>query len=326
MPSIIGDEARRGGTVVAAAGAQQLLRIGMPRRAGAQGLDVELLDDASLVHDDQPVAEMRDDGKVVADQDAAQPAALAQLAQQIEDLRLNRDVEGRGRLVEQEQARLENEGARDGDALALPTGELMRVAVKEMAAEADIVEHTLNAALAIVHVLDRQPLHEDAFDRLTRVERAVGVLEDHLNDSVGPPRAPPLHLAAADQQAAGPSAIEPGENAQDSRFPRSRFADDAESLAVADGEGDALDGVDGGVPVPIDDGKLGGLDRFEGDVLGHFLGGGQAEIHRRSSQAGSRSSTGSSATGASIRGSAYRDAMPRAAPRRHSSRRSARHT
>src|SRR5258708_7553077 len=198
----------------------------MLRRAGAQCLDAELLDDAPLIHDDQPVTEMRDDREVVADQDAAQPAPPAQLAQQVEDLGLNRHVERRGRLVEQEQTRFENEGAGDGDALTLAAGKLMRVAVEEIAAEADIVEHALDAPAAIVHVLDRQPLHEDALDGLTRMKRAIRVLEDHLHDPVGPPWAPPLRLAAADQQAPVPAAVKPRHYAQNPRFPRSRSAAD----------------------------------------------------------------------------------------------------
>ena len=46
-----------------------------------------------------------------------QPAL--QLAQQVQDLGLDRDVEGRGGLVQHQQARLQRQSAGDGDALAL---------------------------------------------------------------------------------------------------------------------------------------------------------------------------------------------------------------
>jgi len=92
----------------------------MTRRPAPQLADIELLDDAALIHDDEAVAEMRDNREVVADQDEAQPPARAQIAQQVENLGLHRDVERRGRLVEKEQARLENEGAGDRHALRWP--------------------------------------------------------------------------------------------------------------------------------------------------------------------------------------------------------------
>src|SRR5882757_8054566 len=178
----------------------------------------------------------------------------------------------------------------------------MRIAVEELAAEPDIVEHALDAPAAIVHLLDRQPLHQDALDGLARMERAVGILEHHLDDAVGAPRPPLLRLAAADQQPSRPFAVEPGEHPQHGRLARSRFADDAEGLAVADREGDPLDGADGVLTVPVDDREIARLDRLERDVLLRGLDRWRAKIHRRSSQAGSRSSTGSSATGASMRG------------------------
>ena len=60
--------------------------------------------------------------------------------EQVEDRRLHRDVERRHRLVGDEHARLDDQRAREADALALPAGELVRVAVAQLGAQADRVE------------------------------------------------------------------------------------------------------------------------------------------------------------------------------------------
>src|SRR5260221_173432 len=140
--------------VEALARAQQLLRIGMGGDAAAQPLDVERLDDLALAHDGEAVADIGDDGEVVADQHDGQPVLGAQAVEQVEDLRLHRDVERRGRLVEQQDRRLEDEGARDGDALALPAGKLMRVAEAVLLPEPDLGEGARDALVDRVEPLD----------------------------------------------------------------------------------------------------------------------------------------------------------------------------
>ncbi len=54
---------------------------------------------------------------------------VLQVLEQVEDLRLDRDVERRDRLVADDQLRLERERAGDADPLALAARELVRVAV-----------------------------------------------------------------------------------------------------------------------------------------------------------------------------------------------------
>jgi hypothetical protein len=65
----------------------------------------------------------------VADEEIGKLVPLLQVAQQVDDLGLHAHVERRGRLVEHDQARLQDEGAGDRDALALAAGEFVRVAV-----------------------------------------------------------------------------------------------------------------------------------------------------------------------------------------------------
>ena len=90
-------------------------RLGRPR-----------LDDAAQVHHRDPLGDLPHDGEVVGDEEVGQPAVALQVGQQVEHLRLHRDVERRDRLVADDEARLDRERPRDPDALALATGELVR--------------------------------------------------------------------------------------------------------------------------------------------------------------------------------------------------------
>ena len=58
---------------------------------------------------------------------------LLQVLQQVDDLRLDRDVERGDRLVEHQEARGHGQRARDSDPLALAAGELVRVALERVA-------------------------------------------------------------------------------------------------------------------------------------------------------------------------------------------------
>ncbi len=73
------------------------------------------------------------------------PLLPAQPLEQVEDFRLHRNVERRGRLVEQQQFWLKHQGARDRHALALAAGELMRKAEAETPVEPDGLHHLLDA-------------------------------------------------------------------------------------------------------------------------------------------------------------------------------------
>ena len=87
-----------------------------------------------------------------------QPELALQVAQQVEDLRLDRHVERGDRLVGHDQLRLERERAGHADALPLAAGELVRVAVVVLGVQPDAVHQVLHGplalALALVHPVD----------------------------------------------------------------------------------------------------------------------------------------------------------------------------
>ena len=70
-----------------------------------------------------------------------QPELGLQIHQQVYDLRLNRNVERRHRFIRDDQLGLECEHARDGDALSLATGKLVRVAARHLGLQAHLAQH-----------------------------------------------------------------------------------------------------------------------------------------------------------------------------------------
>ena len=86
------------------------------------------LDDLAVLHHADPVGDLAHDAEIVGDEQHRHAEAGLQVLQQRQDLRLHGDVERGGRLVGDQQVRLVGERHRDHDALALPAGELVRIA------------------------------------------------------------------------------------------------------------------------------------------------------------------------------------------------------
>ena len=95
------------------------------------------LDDFSDVHDGDARRDVAHYGEVVRDKQIGELESLLELFQKIDNLRLNRDVERRDRLVADDEFRVHREGARDADALALAAGKLVRIAIRMIGLKAD---------------------------------------------------------------------------------------------------------------------------------------------------------------------------------------------
>src|SRR5260221_4711934 len=196
------------------------------------------------------MADMLDDGKVMSDEEIGEAELPLQIHQQVDDLRLDRDVEGRDRLVADDERWIEREGAGIPDALTVAAREFVRVALHRLAAKTDLLEEHGDAASEIRSAGDRivaQRLADDVADIHARVERRVRVLEDDLQlAAVGP------HLGAAqlvDALAAHLDGAGGGFDQFQNRFAGRRFAatalaDKTKRLAFIDREADAVDGED----------------------------------------------------------------------------------
>src|SRR5436305_1176234 len=66
--------------------------------------------------------------------------ATLNILQQVDDLRLDRHVERRHRLIAHQHLGLDREGARNTDALALAPGQFVRIATEIVAGQADAFE------------------------------------------------------------------------------------------------------------------------------------------------------------------------------------------
>ena len=176
---------------------------------------------------------------------SARPRCFCRSSEHVEDLRPDRGVEHRDRLVADQAVRLEHEGGRDRDPLALPAGELMGVAVEEaLRVEADVVERPPHPLLALLggDSLDPQRLVDDRRDALARVQGLVGVLEDHLHALA---EGPLLALAGDDLplegDLAGRRLLQAEHRPRQGRLPATGLADDAEDLPRAPLQRDAVE-------------------------------------------------------------------------------------
>ena len=68
-------------------------------RRGEQRFDRRLLDDSARVHHGHSIGHLRDDAEVVSDEEEREAESCLQVAQQVENLCLDRDVERRRGLV-----------------------------------------------------------------------------------------------------------------------------------------------------------------------------------------------------------------------------------
>ena len=105
--------------------------------------------------------------------------------EQVEDLRLDRDVERRHRLVADDQLGLGDQRPGDADALRLPARELVRIAVDHLGQQPDRLHHLDAPALRRSSALElghqrAQRIGDDLAHRHARIERGQRVLEDDL--------------------------------------------------------------------------------------------------------------------------------------------------
>ena len=95
------------------------------------------LDDAAEVHHRRTPADVLHQPQIVRDEQIREPELLLQFDQEIHDLRLNRHVQRRYRLVGNDEGRIERECARNPDTLTLTAAEFVRISVDGCGVESD---------------------------------------------------------------------------------------------------------------------------------------------------------------------------------------------
>ena len=164
-------------------GGDQVLGVRVLRRGEDVGRRAAL-DDLAVIHDAHPVGHLAHDAEIVGDEQHRHVELGLELGEQLEDLRLDGDVERSGRLVGDEQVGLVGERHGDHHPLTLAAGELMRIAVEPALGivDADLIEQIEDArARGAVgkSTVDFQHLADLPLDRVQRIERRHRLLEDH---------------------------------------------------------------------------------------------------------------------------------------------------
>ncbi len=142
------------------------------------------LHDPARVHHGDPVGDVGDHPQVVGDQHQPHGVLPLKLRQQVHDLRLDRHIERRRRLVRDDQVGAEGQRHRDHDALAHPAAELVRIVAHPAPGGRDAHPvHQLGRAHARL-LPGHPPVHLEHLPELRPdtqygIERRQRVLKDH---------------------------------------------------------------------------------------------------------------------------------------------------
>ncbi len=98
------------------------------------------LDDPAEIHDRDLVRDMADQREVVADDQIGQAQFTLQVAEQVDHLALDGDVEPGSRFVRHDEFRRQSQRPCDADPTCLAAAQLMRVASGESSGQADQIE------------------------------------------------------------------------------------------------------------------------------------------------------------------------------------------
>ena len=220
------------------------------RRLGVQLLSRALLDDAAQVHHCDAIAGVVHHGQIVRDQQVGQPETFLEVLEKIDHLALGGHVERAHRLVQDEQAWAQRQSSRDGDALALPARELVRLAFEMLTGESDELQQFLACRQSgrLVEVLvDVERLAHDVRDDHRGVQRRGRVLEDGLNVAPDLGGILPFQLSqvdAVESHRAGLGLHHAQDGVAGARFPRAGLADETQCLALRYVKAHAVDCVD----------------------------------------------------------------------------------
>jgi len=201
------------------------------------------------VHDGHPVRDVLHDREVVRDEEVGEVELRLQPLQQVDDLRLDGDVQRRDRLVADDEGRVHRQRPRDADALPLAARELVRVAVGEVGVHAHHPQQLLDALLALLaarEAVDVQGLAHDVAHGLPGVQRGEGILKDHRHLAAHTAHAAagePGQLLALELDRAGGRLQEADDRAAQRRLATARLADQAQGLALLDLQVDAVHGA-----------------------------------------------------------------------------------
>ncbi len=217
------------------------------------------LDDPAEIHHRDPMTDVTDHAQIVADEHHGEMHLALQAHEQIEDLGLNRDVEGGDRFVRDQKLRPHGERARDGDPLTLAAAQRRRTPRAEIGRQSDRLQELRHARLdrrGRADAMDAQHLGQRLCDGEARIERGVRVLKDHLRP-LAKGEQPGLvereHVAVVEQHPARSGFGQAENRAAEGTLAAAALADQAQRLAALEPETDAIHRLDHPARAPGDD-------------------------------------------------------------------------
>jgi len=157
----------------------------MVRTVEDNGGRSELHQPAQVQHRNS-IGDVADHPKVVGDENVRDSPLGLELHQQVEDGRLDRDVQRRSRFVANNQSRLTGEGTRDCHALLETTGELFwasrEIALGKTDRARELEQPCLQRSPGDAGQL-LQRAAKNAPHGVAAVQRGVGILKDDLQDA-----------------------------------------------------------------------------------------------------------------------------------------------
>src|SRR6202049_1135990 len=207
------------------------------------------LDDAYQIHDDHAVADVLHDAEVMADEQIRKVQRSLQIHKQVEYLRLDGDIERGDRFVAHQELRLYRQRARDADARTLAAGKLMRKSAHQRRVQADPVELQTDILYLLPQAdesVNHRRLADDIDHAHSRIQRCVGVLENHLHLELlltGRRRGKTAERLSLPQALACRQWKQPDREPPQGRFSAAGLADQTDDLACADRQVDMIDGA-----------------------------------------------------------------------------------
>src|SRR5437762_1456324 len=240
-----------------------LLRSGIGNRNGAQeSLCVRMFwrktnlcacsyfDQLPQIHDTDARGDVFDNRNGVRDEQVGQPKLLLEIGEQVDDLRLNRNVQSGDRFTGHNQFRLQRQRSSDADSLPLPAAELMRIPIHHRRIQSHRLQQVGNVMFAFRstrQMMNGERLTDDRANRHSGIQRCIRILKDELHVAAFPPQfllIEPADLDTVKSYTAGIRLDEAQDGAARRRLPATGFADQTQRLTFIDIETDVIDRFD----------------------------------------------------------------------------------
>ena len=228
---------------------QQEPRVGM-LGVRKEHLGRSLFHNAAKIHHRNPVRHVAHHAHVMADEQIGQPHLLLKPAHQVEDLRLYRHVQRRGRCITNQELWFACQRSRNRDTLALAARKLVRELVAVTGRQADRGQKLGHAVadrlLTVTEFQLAQRLGDDVEHLPARVKAGVGILKDHLcGHRSARQSGSEMHLAVG-------RVDQPGDKFCHRRLAATGLTHKAQTFALRHDEADVIDSAKFGARLALD--------------------------------------------------------------------------